>query len=125
MAIWYILWSFVIIFPVLVFCTEKNLATLVCQPLNFPPFYAVEFFCFCLLAYKFVISVGFTTPLGISGQHFLFIFSAFAASLLFCVAPTQGDQIGPCFAHWAVVYFWPLFKNHRSSHIFCSAFFLQ
>jgi hypothetical protein len=28
MAIWYILWSFGIFFPVLVFCTKKNLATL-------------------------------------------------------------------------------------------------
>jgi hypothetical protein len=28
MAIWYILWSFGIFFPVLVFCTEKNPATL-------------------------------------------------------------------------------------------------
>jgi hypothetical protein len=29
MAIWYILWSFGIFYPVLVYCTEKNLATLV------------------------------------------------------------------------------------------------
>jgi hypothetical protein len=29
MAIWYILWSFGIFFPVLVCCTEKNLAALV------------------------------------------------------------------------------------------------
>jgi hypothetical protein len=29
MDIWYILWIFGINFPVLVFCTEKNLATLV------------------------------------------------------------------------------------------------
>jgi hypothetical protein len=29
MAIWYILWSFGIFFPVLVCCTKKNLATLV------------------------------------------------------------------------------------------------
>jgi hypothetical protein len=28
MAIWYILWSFGILLPVLVFCTKKNLATL-------------------------------------------------------------------------------------------------
>jgi hypothetical protein len=28
MAIWYILWSFGLFFPVLVFCTKKNLATL-------------------------------------------------------------------------------------------------
>jgi hypothetical protein len=28
MAIWYILWSFGTFFPVLVFCTKKNLATL-------------------------------------------------------------------------------------------------
>jgi hypothetical protein len=33
MAIWYILWSFDIFFTVLVFCTKKNLATLMgmCQ----------------------------------------------------------------------------------------------
>jgi hypothetical protein len=29
LAIWYILWSLGIYFPVLVFCTKKNLATLV------------------------------------------------------------------------------------------------
>jgi hypothetical protein len=29
MAIWYILWSFGIYLPVLVFCTKQNLATLV------------------------------------------------------------------------------------------------
>jgi hypothetical protein len=29
-AIWYIFWSFGLFFPVLVFCTKKNLATLVC-----------------------------------------------------------------------------------------------
>jgi hypothetical protein len=28
MDIWYILWSFGIYFPILVFCTNKNLATL-------------------------------------------------------------------------------------------------
>jgi hypothetical protein len=28
MDIWYILWSFGLFFPVLVFCTKKNLATL-------------------------------------------------------------------------------------------------
>jgi hypothetical protein len=30
-AIWYILWSFGIFFPVLVCCAEKNLATLRCR----------------------------------------------------------------------------------------------
>jgi hypothetical protein len=34
MAIWYILWSFGIFFPVLVFCTKKNLATLTYMPDN-------------------------------------------------------------------------------------------
>jgi hypothetical protein len=31
MAIWYILWSFGIFFPILVFCTKKNLATQVIE----------------------------------------------------------------------------------------------
>jgi hypothetical protein len=37
MSIWYILWSFWYIFPVLVCCTEKNLATLNCISSDFFP----------------------------------------------------------------------------------------
>jgi hypothetical protein len=49
MAIWYILSSFGIIFPSLVFCTKKNLATLIQMSVNdLRPVYTKYNFCVTL-----------------------------------------------------------------------------
>jgi hypothetical protein len=95
----------------LVYCVNKNLATLP----RIPPKVAFFFCCVCF-SLKFVLSCFFYVVLICLLLPFVPAVNAAGEEI---IPPSQGDQIGRNFAYLAIFYFGQFFDNYESSTNFC------